>query len=88
MTTNNSAVVKIIAKHTEQYNKLSDKYKTLMEVHLKTLKALDNLTGKYEEQRREIVEDLKAIETRRLFGKDEALYDIIIKILDKWEGKK
>ncbi len=60
MTTNNSAVVKIMTKKDKDYNTLSDKYvklgekhKTLMEVHAKTLKALEILTGKYEEQRRE-----------------------------------
>ena len=43
-----------------KYLALSGKHETLMEVHLKTLKALEILTGKYEEAQ-ERIELLKGL---------------------------
>lgn len=100
MPTENSAVVKIMTKKDKDYNTLSDKYvklgekhKTLMEVHLKTLKALDNCKGDYAEQRREFLKDLKItyqdIEIDLDDGNDPKLACEYIEILrEKWGGKK
>lgn len=106
MTTENSAVVKIVAQKTKEYNDLDtrykklgvkvlsliDKHKTLMEVHMKTVTALRVLTGKYEEQRREIVEGLNAcIETKKYgeFGNEWVINLGMFKHqVKKWEGKK
>ena len=94
MTTGNSAVVKIIAQKTKEYNDLDTTYKklgnkfiflkkrydTLMEIHEKTLRNEYNLTGELKEQRLEMVEDLKTIK--------KATPVNINKYIKKWEGKK
>ena len=85
---------KIIASYTKEYNKLSDEYiklgekhKTLMEVHQKTLKNEYNLTDKLKEQRLEIVEDLKEIIKGEIKEYGSYWFEIDYKII-KWEGKK
>ena len=104
MPNENSAVVKIIAQKTKEYNDLdtrykklgvkllalSGKHKTLMEVHEKTLRNEYNLTDKLKEERREIVEDL--VSCRKYGGAPHYKLNINIvqfkEIMEKWEGKK
>ena len=49
----NSAVVKIIAKHTKEYNELSVKFKTLMKVHTKTVNDFADKSLAYAELKRD-----------------------------------
>ena len=59
-----------------------------MEVHAKTIKALDNLTGEFEAQRLEIVEDLKRFLRKHDTGMNKKIRILFHPLIEKWEGKK
>ncbi len=52
MTTENSAVVKIIAKHTKEYNELLNQHNALMVVHTKTVNEFADMSLKCGELKR------------------------------------
>ena len=55
MTTDNSAVVKIVAKHTKDYNKLLRDHNTLLEVHLIAVNECADIEAKRYELRKDNV---------------------------------
>lgn len=51
--TDNSAVVKIIAKHTKEYNELLKEHNTLLKVHVKSINICAEIECKRYELRKE-----------------------------------
>ena len=84
--TENSAVLKIIAKHTKEYNELSAKYTELLSdmINLKTI--IVGQERRIVEMEFDIVEDLKQIYDMGFISSFEEVKMHLI--LKKWEALK
>lgn len=79
MTTENNAVIKIIAKHTKEYNELLLEHNTLLEVHTKTVNDYFEL----KEKMRDYLDDNADIEAERYKIKKKNAQ--LVKIIVQWE---
>ena len=74
----NRATVKVVRQQIHEINDLRAKYKTLMEVHLETVKKYKAKSIECDELKTEILADLKD---------EKQWFNIDTNLIKKWEGK-